>query len=168
MLSANVHNYLPTAKQVKVRLELDGNTLELPTAPENTIEIPAGGERRVDWRVKVVHEGEAVVRMKALTDEESDAMEMKFPVYVHGMLKTESFTGVIRPDDDDGQAFEFTTFPAERRAEQTRLEVRYSPTLAGAMVDAPCPTWSIIPTAAPSRRSTASCRPSSRRRCCST
>ena len=53
VLSANVHNYLPTAKQVKVRLELDGNTLELPTAPENTVEIPAGGEKRVDWRVKV-------------------------------------------------------------------------------------------------------------------
>ena len=28
------------------------------------------------------------------------------------------------------------TVPDERRAEQTRLEVRYSPTLAGAMVDA--------------------------------
>ena len=34
-------------------------------------------------------EGTAVVRMKALTDEESDAMEMTFPVYVHGMLKTD-------------------------------------------------------------------------------
>ncbi len=30
----------------------------------------------------------------------------------------------------------------------------------------PCRTWSIIPTAAPSRRSTASCRRSSRRTCC--
>ena len=30
---ANVHNYLPTAKQVKVRLELDGDTLELPPTP---------------------------------------------------------------------------------------------------------------------------------------
>ena len=28
VLSANVHNYLPTAKQVQVRLELEGNTLE--------------------------------------------------------------------------------------------------------------------------------------------
>ena len=53
VLSANVHNYLPDAKQVKVRLELDGNTLELPADVEQTVEIPAGGERRVDWRVKV-------------------------------------------------------------------------------------------------------------------
>src|SRR6266404_4114532 len=44
--------------------------------------IPAGGEQRVDWRVSVKEEGQAVVRMKAVTDEESDAMEMRFPVYV--------------------------------------------------------------------------------------
>ncbi len=134
VLTANVHNYLPTSKQVKVRLELDGNTLELPTAPENTIEVPAGGEKRVDWRVKVVHEGEAVMRMLALTDEESDAVQMKIPVYVHGMLKMDSFSGALRNDDRTG-TFEVKV-PQERRAEQTRLEVRYSPTLAGAMVDA--------------------------------
>ncbi|HEX3600758.1 MAG TPA: MG2 domain-containing protein [Lacipirellulaceae bacterium] len=134
VLTANVHNYLTTAKQVKVRLELEGNTLELPSAPENTIEIPAGGEQRVDWRVKVLHEGEAVLRMLALTDEESDAVQMKIPVYVHGMLKMDSFSGSMRPDDRMG-TFEVKV-PQERRAEQTRLEVRYSPTLAGAMVDA--------------------------------
>ena len=99
-----------------------------------TIEIDAGGEARVDFRVRVTDEGEAVVRMKALTDEDSDAMEMRFPVYVHGMLKTESWAGAIRPQQDGGR---FTVrVPAERRPEQTRLEIRYSPTLAAAMVDA--------------------------------
>lgn len=134
VLSANVHNYLPTAKQVKVRLEFDGNTLELPTSSENTIEIPAGGEERVDWRVKVLREGEAIIRMLALTDEESDAVQNKLPVYVHGMLKLDSFSGSLTLDDKLGK-FEVKV-PQERRAEQTRLEVRYSPTLAGAMVDA--------------------------------
>jgi uncharacterized protein YfaS (alpha-2-macroglobulin family) len=84
--------------------------------------------------VKVLKEGEAVVRMKALTDEESDAMEMRFPCYVHGMLKTESFTGVIRFDKAEAKVT--LTVPAERRVNETRLEIRYSPTLAGAMVDA--------------------------------
>ncbi|HEY3393989.1 MAG TPA: alpha-2-macroglobulin family protein, partial [Lacipirellulaceae bacterium] len=134
LLSANVHNYLTTAKQVKVRLELSGETLELPTAAEELVELPAGGEQRVDWRVKVAREGDAAIRMLALTDEESDAVEMKFPVYVHGMLKTDSFSGALRPEQQLG-AFEITV-PRERRADQTRLEVRYSPTLAGAMVDA--------------------------------
>ncbi len=134
VLSANVHNYLPDAKQVKVRLEQTGTCLELPADVEQTVEIPAGGERRVDWRVKAAHEGEAVIRMLALTDAESDAVEMRLPVYVHGMLKMDSYTGMLRPNEDAAK-FEVNV-PSERRAEQTRLDVHYSPTLAGAMVDA--------------------------------
>jgi uncharacterized protein YfaS (alpha-2-macroglobulin family) len=140
VLSANVHNYLADAKQVKVRLELDGKTLALAGlspagySAEQTVEIPAGGERRVDWRVTAQREGEAVVRMLALTDEESDAVEMTFPVAVHGMLKMDSYSGSLRPEDRLG-AFEVSV-PRERRADESRLEVRYTPTLAGAMVDA--------------------------------
>ncbi|MCA9026613.1 MAG: alpha-2-macroglobulin [Planctomycetaceae bacterium] len=151
VLSAIVHNYLETEKQAQVELILEGGTLEpmasggrqssdgathdrglTPSARHVT--IPAGGEVRVDWRVKAVAEGDAVVTVKALTDEESDAMQQTFPVYVHGILKTESFSGVIRPKDNTGVID--VTVPADRRPEQTRLEVRYSPTLAGAMVDA--------------------------------
>jgi len=135
VLSANVHNYLDTTKRARVVLELDGGCLEAMGAElAQVIEIKPNGEHRVDWRVKVLQPGEAVVRMKALTDEESDAMEMRFPVYVHGMLKTESFSGVIRPDKNSA-TFNIRV-PAERRPAQSRLEIRYSPTLAGAMVDA--------------------------------
>ncbi|MDA0834016.1 MAG: MG2 domain-containing protein [Planctomycetota bacterium] len=148
VLSANVHNYLDVDKVVEVVLELEGGMLlpdgvELTVQPADatqtvslteTVTIPAGGEKRIDWRVKAVAVGEAVVRMKALTDLESDATEMTFPVYVHGMLKMESFTGSIR------RGKESTSFmlsvPERRRIAETRLEVRYSPTLAGAMVDA--------------------------------
>ena len=134
VLSANVHNYLDDAKTVRVALELDGDELEPMGDLVQTVKIDAEGEARIDWRVKVAKEGEAVVRMKALTDEESDAMEMSFPSYVHGMLKMDSVSGALRPEDTSGR---FTiNVPAERRPDQSRLEVRYSPTLAGAMVDA--------------------------------
>jgi uncharacterized protein YfaS (alpha-2-macroglobulin family) len=135
VLSANVHNYHKKDKQVRVTLEFDGGTL---AADANTmtqsVSIKAGGEHRVDWRVKAINEGEAIVRMKAVTEDDADAMEMRFPVFVHGMLKTESFTGVIRPDKDQS-AVTFSV-PAERRVNESVLEVRYSPTLAGAMIDA--------------------------------
>ncbi|MHB9026812.1 MAG: alpha-2-macroglobulin family protein [Armatimonadota bacterium] len=136
VLSANVHNFLTTKKSVRVLLEVEGGCLSPRDGQPNTqmVTINPNGEARVDWRVKVTQPGQATVRMKALTDEESDAMQMKFPVYVHGMLKTESFSGVIRPE---GTRASITMYvPAERRPAQSRLEVRYSPTLAGAMVDA--------------------------------
>jgi uncharacterized protein YfaS (alpha-2-macroglobulin family) len=134
VLSTNVHNYLKGDKDVQVALELGGNTLSIMGTPQQQVRIAAGGEKRVDWRVKVQSEGEAIVRVKALTDEESDAMEMRFPCYVHGMLKTESFAGVVRPNKDVAQVV--FSVPEERRINDTRLEIRYSPTLAGAMVDA--------------------------------
>lgn len=134
VLSANVHNYLKKDKAVKVSLELEGKTLEVLGSPASNVTIAAGGEKRVDWRVKVVAEGEAVIRMKAVSDEESDAMEMRFPCHVHGMLKMEALAGVVRPDRKSAQLV--FTVPSERRVNETRLEVRYSPTLAGALVDA--------------------------------
>ncbi|MEI6219134.1 MAG: alpha-2-macroglobulin family protein, partial [bacterium] len=161
VLSANIHNYLDKAKKVDAILELADNgvfdgtistdgkmkalgKVNIADAGKTNgvnwltsaidIEIPAGGEQRVDWRVKIAKEGEAIIRMKALTDEESDAMQMKFTVYVHGMLKTESFSGVIRPDNNNASIS--ISVPKERRMDASRLEIRYSPTLAGAMVDA--------------------------------
>jgi uncharacterized protein YfaS (alpha-2-macroglobulin family) len=79
VLSANIHNYLKTDKRVEARLEFDGSTLELVDEGVRTVTVKSDGELRVDWRVKVVREGEAVVRVKGLTDEESDAMEMNSP-----------------------------------------------------------------------------------------
>ncbi len=60
VLSANVHNYLKTKKSVQVRLELEGGQLA-PLGPlEQTAAIEPEGEARVDWRVKVAKDGEAV------------------------------------------------------------------------------------------------------------
>lgn len=155
VLSANVHNYLKEKKSARVVLEIDelngAETTSLAGEVERidaekrpsktpgwelskTVEIEAGGEVRVDWRIRIDQPGEIIVRMKALTDAESDAMQQQFPVYVHGMSKVESFAGVIRPDKESSG---FTVkIPAERRINESRIEVRYSPTLAGAMVDA--------------------------------
>lgn len=135
VLSANIHNYLKTKKAVNAKLELIGDTLApLGETMQSQVEIEPSGEKRVDWRVKAAHEGSAVVRMLALTDEESDAVEMRFPVYVHGMLKTDSYSGAITSNENHAKIT--LQIPEKRRVDQSRLEIRYSPTLAGAMVDA--------------------------------
>ena len=145
VLSANIHNYLKTEKKIRVMLEFDGGTLaviEPPPPPipnasfravQHDIIIKAGGEQRVDWRVKVINEGEALIRVKAITDVDSDAMEMRFPCFVHGMLKMDSFTGVIPPRQGFLARSTSTSRPSGR-VNDSILEVRYSPTLAGAMV----------------------------------
>ncbi|MFT5127419.1 MAG: hypothetical protein ACI8W8_001022 [Rhodothermales bacterium] len=133
VLSANVHNDLDSAQIVTAVLGIN-NTLEAMGPLERKVTIKAHGEARVDWRVKVVREGEAVITMKAIGQDDSDAMEQRFPVYVHGMLKTEAVSGVVRPDANSA-SFSIRV-PEERRPDQSVLEIRYSPTLAGAMVDA--------------------------------
>ncbi|MBI83410.1 MAG: alpha-2-macroglobulin [Planctomycetaceae bacterium] len=134
ILSANVHNYLDSDKAVQVSLELPGNELGTSETLTRTVNVAATGEKRVDWRVRVLREGLAKIRLRALTDEESDALEMQFPVYVHGMLKTDSWASTVRPGVDSSRFV--VNVPTRRRPEQSLLEVRYSPTLAGAMVDA--------------------------------
>jgi len=134
VLSANIHNYLDNSKKVTAILELDGKCLRNIDRIRKKVTIKHNGETRIDWRVKVLNEGEVTIRMKALTNEESDAMEMKFPVFVHGIDKMVPYCGVIRPEQNI-QKFTIKV-PKERRINDSRLEIRYSPTLAMAMLDA--------------------------------
>ncbi|NCF85414.1 MAG: hypothetical protein GWQ08_07760 [Verrucomicrobiaceae bacterium] len=136
VLSANVHNYLDAAKPVTVSIELGGETLTLlpDVSSSQVVEISAGGEQRIDWRVRAQHEGEAFITMKALTDVESDAMEMRYPVQVHGVPKTDSWSGIIRPNETRDEIV--LDVPEQRRPEASQLTVRYSPSIATAMVDA--------------------------------
>ncbi|MBO7533226.1 MAG: hypothetical protein J6T46_04505, partial [Victivallales bacterium] len=134
VLSAIAHNYLKEKKTVDIELKLEGDCLKAKDRLKKSVKIDAGGESRVDWRVSVVKDGEAVVQMRALTDEESDAVEQKFPVIVHGADKQVAFSGALRPDQTEAKIT--LEIPKQRRPETTRLEVRWSPTLALAMIDA--------------------------------
>ncbi|WP_411825821.1 alpha-2-macroglobulin family protein [Luteolibacter sp. AS25] len=134
-LSAVVHNYHDEAKDVLVGLELDGKNLEVANGtPERRVAIPAGGETRIDWNAIVKKEGEVTIRMKAITADDSDAMEMSFPVYVHGIAKTESFSAAISPEDESTK-IDFS-IPGERRPSESKLVLNYSPSVASALVDA--------------------------------
>ncbi|NLF18910.1 MAG: alpha-2-macroglobulin, partial [Lentisphaerae bacterium] len=65
---------------------------------------------------------------------ESDAMEMRFPVYVHGQDTMIPVCGMVRPEETRAEVT--VVVPEARRPESARLEVRFSPSLAMAMVDA--------------------------------
>ena len=133
-LSAIVHNYHKEAKEVAVSLEMDGGLLSTSDPASSNVAIPAGGETRVDWTAKVSGEGEATIRMKAIANDDADAMEMKFPVYIHGMLRTESYSRAISAEQNSA-VIPFT-IPEESRPSDSKLIVRYSPSVAAAMVEA--------------------------------
>lgn len=133
-LSAVVHNYHDKPKEVTVSLELDGKNLEAIGDKVRKVVIPSMGETRIDWMTKAVSEGEVTLRMKAIAKDDSDAMEMKFPVYVHGFAKIESYSRAIAPEGKKA-VIEFT-LPKERRPAETKLTINYSPSVASAMIDA--------------------------------
>ena len=98
--------------------------------------------------------------MKALPTKNRTPWRKRFPVYVHGMLKTESYLRLrMRPDDSQAKS------PSPSRSTQCRSKRGWKSVTRRhwpARWSTPCPTWSIIRTAAPSKRSIASCRQSSR------
>ncbi len=153
VISGIVHNYLESAKKVEVSLGLHNNSLQFMgdlkteevsaetddrtgTWHTRTVEVPANGEKRIDWRIKVVKEGMAKITLKGLTDEESDAMRMSFPVLVHGMMKQVATTGSMRPDEHARTIEVQLDVPEQRKPELTVLEVQYAPSLVGSMLDA--------------------------------
>ena len=134
VFSAIVQNDHDSPKTVKVSLELDGPQLAAIDGAAQTVEIAAKSEARVDWRVRALREGEATVRMRADAGDDGDAVERKLPVRVHGMLRQDAWSRVVESDQPSANID--IEVPAERRPDQSKLTVRFSPTIAGAVVDA--------------------------------
>ena len=133
VFSAVVHNDHDSPKTVRVSLELEGGVEAIDGKPQ-TVEIDARTEARIDWRVKAIKEGEATIRMKADAGDDGDAVERKLPVLVHGMSRQDAWSVVIAPDKNS--AVIECEVPEKRRPDQSLLTVRYSPTVAGVVVDA--------------------------------
>jgi len=142
-ISAVVMNRLKTEKRARVRLTVPEKLLAMGPGPGSVeVDVPAGGEARVDWKVRALAEGLAAIEVEALTDEESDATRIELPVLVHGAERQVAKVGSLRdaPKGDASKALgaHTTTFtvPAEIRPEASRFAVRVSPSLAGAMLEA--------------------------------
>ncbi len=134
VFSALVQNDHDSPKTVKVSLELDGTELQAIDGSAKTVEIAAKSETRVDWRVKALREGEATFRIRADSGDDGDAVERKLLVLVHGMLRQDAWSRTVEPGADSAKIL--MEVPEERRPDQSKLTVRFSPTVAGAVVDA--------------------------------
>jgi uncharacterized protein YfaS (alpha-2-macroglobulin family) len=130
-ISALVHNYLTTEKTARVSLDLTG--LDVIDGATKDVKIPSRGEARLDWRVHAQQVRSAVITGKALTDEESDAIELTLPVNIPGVKLGEARGGVAVA----GQTATYDlSFPAKVQPGSRLLSVRISPSIAGSLFSA--------------------------------
>jgi hypothetical protein len=126
------HNYLESAKDVTFALDVTG--LEVVGGQTQKVNIPAKGESYVDWRVKAHATGNAVLTAKALTNEESDALEMTLPVLPYGVKQRAAGSGVVF--SGNGQATWNYSYPAGSDAGTRGLTITVTPSVAGTVFDA--------------------------------
>lgn len=98
-LTGIVHNYLETDKTAKVSLAAEG--VELASPAEATVNVPKNGEAVVTWNVRAPKIAQAKFLAKALTDEESDALELEMPVEPWGLQQSVAQSGALRGDKDE-------------------------------------------------------------------
>jgi len=126
------HNYLETAKDVTFALDTAG--LEVIGGQTQKINIPAKGESYVDWRIRAHSTGNAVLTAKALTNEESDALEMTLPILPFGVKLRSAGSGVVFSGTDQNQ-WPYS-YPASSDAGTRALTITVAPSIAGGVFDA--------------------------------
>ncbi|GGH15452.1 alpha-2-macroglobulin family protein [Silvibacterium dinghuense] len=127
-----VHNYLDTAKMAKVSLHVSG--LDVVHAPDASVSVPSKGEATVMWRLRASQVGTATLVGAAITDVESDALEISFPVEPAGVAKTIAASGVIA--QSSSQANATVHFPAGTDVDAHSLHIEISPSIAGSLFTA--------------------------------
>ncbi|HZP22051.1 MAG TPA: alpha-2-macroglobulin family protein, partial [Terriglobales bacterium] len=129
-LSTIVQNYLPTDKMAQVSMQLTG--LQVLDGQQQNINVPTRGLVKVDYRVKVLDVDSAKVLGKALTDVESDAMELTLPVVPFGVKlatsKSGSFAGAGTTD-----TVQKIVFPSGIEAGTRKLSISVMPSIAGSV-----------------------------------
>jgi alpha-2-macroglobulin len=131
-ISAIVHNYLPNAKTARVSMELKG--LDVIEGSTRDVNVPSKGEVKIDWRVKAQNVLGSSVLTKALTDQESDAMELALPVIPYGVKMGVPLSGSMGGAND--QTTEEINFPDRGEPSGRSLQLDFSPSTAGAIFGA--------------------------------
>jgi uncharacterized protein YfaS (alpha-2-macroglobulin family) len=126
------HNYLDTPAQAKISLAVQG--LEVAGGTDQMVTIPSKGEATVLWRLHAAQTGSAKLTASAMTAEESDALEISFPVNPSGVAETIARSGVVAPAASQGAAQ--IVFPAKTDASAHSLRIEVSPSIAGSLFPA--------------------------------
>ncbi|HEY0795308.1 MAG TPA: MG2 domain-containing protein [Acidisarcina sp.] len=131
-----VHNYLDSSAQARVSLKVEG--LETLSGGEQTVALRSKGEATVLWRLRASQVGMAKLTASAIASQDSDALELSFPVNPAGVAETLAQSGVIAQSGTQAetQASARISFPSGTDAAAHSLHVEVSSSIAGALVPA--------------------------------
>lgn len=131
-LSGVVHNYLKQAKSTQISISVTGAQLIGPA--QQTVTIDKEGEHRVDWQISAPQTGQIQLLAKALTNTESDAVELALDVAPRGLR--ESKVSRWNTSEDTAEQ-EFTLeMPANADVNSRKLRVEVAPSVAGTLFGA--------------------------------
>jgi alpha-2-macroglobulin len=131
-LSGIVHNYLKQDKSTQISISVAGARLISPA--QETVTITKQGEHRLDWKISAPQTGEIRLLAKALTNTESDAVELTLDVVPRGLRenKTERWTAT----DENAQQDFTLNLPANTDLNSRKLRIEVAPTIAGTLFGA--------------------------------
>ncbi len=133
-ISTIIHNYLETEKQTKVKFTGENVLLE-DASNERTLNIAPNTDVRVDWKIKVLQPlGEAKLYAEALTNEESDAMEVKVPLQPKGLKIIENTIADF--SEENKTETKLVTIPSGTDLRSTGMKLTVDPSLAATILSA--------------------------------
>ena len=106
---------------------------------EISLVVPKDGEKRLDWRVRVLRPGAVLIRASAQASPANgvavgDATELSVPILIHGVERALATSGVLH--GGDGKVSIPVTLPEARKPGTSELVVQVNPSLAAVMLDA--------------------------------
>ena len=131
-LSGIVHNYLNADKSTQISLEVSG--AQLQNSGQQTVTIKKQGEQRIDWQISAPNVGEIKLLAKALTDSESDAVELPLMVVPRGLHQVKNESSTFSEDNAERSFSLDLPQNADARARSLRIEV--APSVAGSLFGA--------------------------------
>jgi alpha-2-macroglobulin len=127
-----VHNYLTGDKTATVSLQATGAELTGPA--ESSVTVPKNGEAVVTWTVHAAQIGQAKFLAKALTDEESDAVELTAPVHPWGLQMNGAYSATLLPEKAESKTQ--IVLPPDVNPDASSLRIDLAPSVAGTIFSA--------------------------------
>ncbi len=104
------------------------------TERERNLKIAAQSEQRVEWKCAALAAGQTAVRAKVVSATHSDAMEIKLPIQRCAFAKTDSWSGMIRPNES--AAHLKIALPQQLGTEASRLTIQLNGSVSSSLLGA--------------------------------